>query len=132
MTHSFSCPRTTTQVCLACGAQVCACHGITRGQCPVCFRGLLSQYYKPQRCRYKGCAAHAVAATPRVGFACLEHATERGGFQQPSAARIAEYHQSGPLAPYTATLTQRMQREGFPSFTLPPTQEGCRSETFAR
>lgn len=84
MMHAFGCKQERWQVCLACGAQVCACHGMARGQCPVCFRGFLSNYYKAQPCGYKGCTSHAVAAVPRVKRACLEHAVKRGGYKPPA------------------------------------------------
>ena len=102
--HAYGCPQQATQVCLACGTQVCACHGLARGQCPVCYRGFLSQYYRPVKCGYKGCDKLAVAASPRVKRACLEHAVARGGFRQPTPERVSEYRQEGRHAPYTQTL----------------------------
>lgn len=84
MIHSWNCPKQSWQLCLGCGAKVCGCHGTARGQCPVCYRGLLTNYYSFSRtCGYKGCKAPAVASSPRVGFACMAHAVERGGYKPP-------------------------------------------------
>jgi len=68
---------------------------------------MLSQYYHAKPCGYKGCTAPAVAESPRVGRACLKHATERGGYAGADPKRLADYTQNGPLAPYSATLAAR-------------------------
>jgi len=81
--HAYNCTQSHWQICLACNAQVCACYGSARGTCPICYRGFLSNYYAPKQCGYKGCTAHAVATTPRVGQACLSHAVERGNYKPP-------------------------------------------------
>lgn len=82
--HSYGCPKDSWQLCLGCGAKVCGCHGTARGQCPVCYRGLLTNYYKlGLKCGYKGCIAPAVASSPRVMFACMHHAVARGGYAPP-------------------------------------------------
>ena len=81
MMHSYGCPKESWQLCLGCGAKVCGCHGVGRGQCPECYRGLLTNYYRIGRtCAYKGCGKPAVAAVPRVKFACAEHARSKGGY----------------------------------------------------
>lgn len=113
--HTFACNNAPVphpvQFCLACGTQICACFGGSNGQCPVCYRGLLSQFAKPRGCGYKGCTAHAVAASPRVGYACLEHAKTRGGYD-PYAhpTRITEYHQDGQLAYYSVVVRDRIAK----------------------
>ena len=103
--HSFGCKQDRWQVCLACKAQVCECHGLARGQCPECYRGLLSNYYRlpPRACGYKGCDAPAVAATPRVKFACLEHVIARGGYRPPAT-------QAEPAAGLPTSHTQTVLR----------------------
>lgn len=103
MIHSFGCKQDSWQVCLACKAQVCACRGLARGQCPECYRGLLTNYYSipPRPCGYKGCKAPAVAATPRVKFACMEHAIVRGGYKPPAI-------QVEPAAGVPTAHTQRV------------------------
>lgn len=79
--HSYMCPKQSWQLCLGCGAKVCGCHGLVRGQCPICYTGLLTNYYKiGHRCGYKGCKKPAAVAVPRVKFACLDHAKERAGY----------------------------------------------------
>ena len=81
--HSHGCNQGAWQLCLGCGAKVCACRGSARGQCPECYRGLLTGFYSlsvPLKCGYKGCSKAAVAATPRVGRACYAHAVEKGGY----------------------------------------------------
>lgn len=108
--HSFGCKQQSTQVCLACGTEVCACHGLARGQCPVCYVGFLSNYYKPKLCGYKGCKGHAVATVPRVGKACLEHAKSRAKFAV-DPRRVEEYAQIGIRTPYTSTLLDRLLPE---------------------
>jgi hypothetical protein len=84
MVHSYGCPQQSWQLCLGCGSKVCGCQGTARGQCPECYRGLLTSYYKiGHQCGYKGCKSHAAVAVPRVKFACLAHAIERGGYKPP-------------------------------------------------
>jgi hypothetical protein len=84
MFHAFGCQQQSWQLCLGCGSQVCGCAGTARGQCPVCLRGLLTAYYKiGHRCGYKGCGKAAVAATPRMGYACYACAVEKGGYNPP-------------------------------------------------
>ena len=58
--------------CLACGTPQCWTYGLSRGQCSVCFVGLLDAF-SGHKCGYKGCGSDAVAAAPRVGYVCLEH-----------------------------------------------------------
>lgn len=120
--HSFGCKATVYQVCLACGSKVCACHGTARGQCPVCYVGMLSQFYpiKGRPCGYKGCARPAVVAVPRVKGACLEHARERAGYDP---ARKTAGHEPDVIAgampaPYTGTL-HHYRPELFPAGTMP-------------
>lgn len=111
MIHSWNCLQQATQLCLACNTRICACHGIGNGQCPVCYRGFLTQYYKPMACGYKGCTENAVAKSPRVERACLKHATERGDYTGAEPQRQREYAQHGPYATYTATLLRRLDLE---------------------
>ena len=81
MIHAYNCTKTAWQLCLGCGARVCACHGTARGQCPECYTGLLTDYYKlPTKCGYAKCANHAVTAAPRVGYACADHARAKMGY----------------------------------------------------
>jgi hypothetical protein len=79
MTHSYNCSRESWQLCLGCGAKVCACRGTARGQCPECYTGLLTNYYRiGHTCGYKACIAPAVTAVPRVKYACAQHALKSG------------------------------------------------------
>lgn len=79
--HAYSCKQGSWQLCLGCGAKVCGCYGTARGQCPECYVGLLTNFYRiGHKCGYKGCNAHAVAAVPRVGFACAKHAAEKAKY----------------------------------------------------
>ena len=53
MVHSFGCKQGAWQLCLGCGAHVCACHGIGHGNCPECYVGILTNYVKTD-CRKNG------------------------------------------------------------------------------
>lgn len=114
MFHSFGCNQTASRLCIACGTPVCACEGIGRGQCPVCYRGLLTGYSGAgnRRCGYKGCNNLAVASSPRVGYACYHHAVTRGGYQEPSADRVRAYEQRGklPVAGVAGTLRRYLDQ----------------------
>ena len=112
MLHSYVCTQQSAQLCLACGTRICACYGTARGQCPVCYRGLLSNYYRLIPCGYAGCKNHAVAASPRVGFACLSHAIEKGKFNLPDDRRISEYQTDAPLTAYSAQLIDKLSIGG--------------------
>lgn len=107
--HAYGCPKQSWQICLGCGAKVCGCAGTARGQCPECYRGLLSGYYKPIPCGYKGCKSHAVAAAPRVGFACFHHAVDRGGYNPPA---VQSDPAAGQPTPYTQTVLGKLGYTG--------------------
>lgn len=52
-THSFGCKQGSWQLCLGCGAHVCACHGIGHGNCPECYVGSRTHPQTPQLVRRK-------------------------------------------------------------------------------
>lgn len=111
--HSYGCQQQSWQICLGCGSQVCGCQGTARGQCPECYRGLLTSYYTiGTKCAYKGCNHAAVAATPRVGFACYAHAVERGGYNPPAAERI-EYKLPGQPTYHTQSVLRALGFQGY-------------------
>jgi hypothetical protein len=61
--------------CKACGSVQCMGNGLGRGQCAICFAGLLPGWSGTDRaCGYKGCKERAIAAAPRVGYVCGTHA----------------------------------------------------------
>lgn len=66
------CPVVT---CLACGTEQCMANGLSRGQCGVCFYGLLPGWSGSDRpCGYKRCPNRAVAAVGgQARYACREH-----------------------------------------------------------
>jgi hypothetical protein len=59
--------------CAACGTPQCWTNGISRGQCSVCYVGLLSRF-GGRRCGYAKCGKDAIAAAPRVKYVCADHA----------------------------------------------------------
>lgn len=69
-----ACP---VSLCLACETPQCLYSGLARGQCSLCFVGLLDGYTIPL-CGYMGCRAKAIVTMPRVGYACLKHAVVKG------------------------------------------------------
>lgn len=69
-----ACP---VSICQACGTPQCLYNGLGRGQCSICFVGLLDGY-SARRCGYAGCKDRAITAMPRVGYACRMHATSKG------------------------------------------------------
>ena len=79
MIHAFGCKQESWQLCLGCGARVCACHGTGRGTCPECYHGLLTVYVRSDcRCSFAGCKAFAVAEGKRgKAFVCAEHARKQ-------------------------------------------------------
>lgn len=79
-THSFGCKQGSWQLCLGCGAHVCACHGIGHGNCPECYVGILTNYVKTDcRCSFAGCKNYAVAYGRRgKAYVCAEHARKQG------------------------------------------------------
>jgi hypothetical protein len=107
--HSFACTQTTSRLCMACGTPVCACEGLARGQCPVCYRGLLAGYSGAgdRKCGYAGCNNLAVASSPRVKYACYHHAVTRGGYKEPTAERVRAYEQRGKQPVYGVVATLR-------------------------
>lgn len=107
MLHSFGCKQESARFCLACGTVVCGCQGTARGQCPACYRGLLAGYYLAgdRKCGYAGCNKAAVAASPRVGHACLHHALEKGGYKFPAPDQVRAYEHAGrPASGVDATV----------------------------
>lgn len=67
-----------TMTCLWCGTPQCSSNGLGRGQCSVCYYGLLPGWSggaAGQPCAYKGCADPAVVGSaPRKGKVCATHA----------------------------------------------------------
>jgi hypothetical protein len=62
-------------VCDACGSPQCHGNGLGRGQCSICYVGLLPGWSGHDRpCSRKGCRQRAVAEAPRAGNVCAEHA----------------------------------------------------------
>jgi hypothetical protein len=80
MIHAFGCKQGSWQLCLGCGARVCACHGTGRGTCPECYWGLLTNYVKTAcRCSFANCGEWAVAEGRRgKAYVCVEHARKQG------------------------------------------------------
>lgn len=60
--------------CAACGTPQCWTNGMSRGQCSVCYIGLLDQRFGSRKCGYKNCGKEAIAAAPRVKYVCVDHA----------------------------------------------------------
>ena len=78
--------------CLYCGTTQCMSNGGSRGQCAVCYHGLLpgwSASHAGQPCSYKGCAEPAVGRFPRKGRCCDAHGSRILGPEY-KAARLAE------------------------------------------
>ena len=108
-THAHGCPQAAWQLCLGCGAQVCGCRGLARGQCPHCYRGLLTGYYKVgTRCGYTRCDQPAVASSPRVGLACFAHSIIKGGYAPPALPAAAPGHPTS----YTQIVLSRFGFNG--------------------
>jgi hypothetical protein len=59
-------------ICKACGTPQCWTNGLARGQCSICLIGLLDRF-SARKCGYAGCGHDAVAAVPRVKYACKTH-----------------------------------------------------------
>lgn len=80
MTHSWGCTQGAYQLCLGCGARVCACHGMARGTCPLCFVGLLTNYVKSDaHCSFAGCKGWGIADGRRgKRYVCFAHAEKQG------------------------------------------------------
>lgn len=76
--------------CMACETPQCMSNGLGRGQCSICLVGLLTGWGMGDRpCGYKGCTALAVAAVPRVQYACREHLKRAVIQREPAAKFIA-------------------------------------------
>lgn len=78
--------------CLWCGTPQCSGNGLGRGQCGVCYHGLLpgwSGSHAGQPCSYKGCPHPAVGRFPRMGQVCAAHAEHILGPEY-LAARLAD------------------------------------------
>lgn len=66
-----------------------------RGQCSVCYVGLLSERFSNRKCGYKGCGQDAIAAAPRVKYVCADHArTAKTNNRVVKNQTIAEYVQA--------------------------------------
>ena len=77
------CPAT---LCLYCGSWQCMGNGLSRGQCPICYHGLLDgRYGSDAKCCYKGCGLIAVARGRGRKPVCRNHA-EHQGLVYPDAA----------------------------------------------
>ena len=61
--------------CAACGTRQCMSNGFGRGQCSVCYVGLLPGWsgFDQRVCGYKHCGRPAIASAERVHFVCSEH-----------------------------------------------------------
>jgi hypothetical protein len=59
--------------CLACDTPQCWTNGMSRGQCSVCYVGLLPRFSR-HKCGYAKCGKDAIAAAPRVKYVCADHA----------------------------------------------------------
>lgn len=63
-------------ICLACGTEQCSVNGLSRGQCAVCYSGLLEGWSGSgagQACSYKDCPNSAVARGRGRKLVCREH-----------------------------------------------------------
>jgi len=78
------------------------CNGLGRGQCSICFIGLLPGWAGSDRkCSYKGCGKPAIArADGQNPNRCAEH-LERGKWLGYVAARLAERDKHWLLLPPT-------------------------------
>lgn len=91
------CPVTT---CLACGSPQCMVNGLGRGQCSICYVGLLSGWSGNDKpCGYKGCSSRAVA---RVGngaraYVCASHLAHKKPGYVP--AQLADRDRTWVLTP---------------------------------
>lgn len=85
--------------CLACGSPQCSSNGLGRGQCSICYVGILPGWSSwQQTCGYKGCGVQAVARIGGLPSAVCAHHLER---RKPGyiAARIAERDKGWILVP---------------------------------
>lgn len=77
--------------CAACGTPQCWTNGMSRGQCGVCYIGLLNKKFGSPKCGYKGCNKDAIAAAPMVKYVCADHARTAKSSMKPLT--VAEYVQ---------------------------------------
>lgn len=67
---------------------------MSRGQCSVCYVGLLKRF-GGHKCGYRGCSQDAIAAAPRVKYVCAVHAqTAKSNNRVIKNQTIAEYVQA--------------------------------------
>lgn len=96
--YTPECPEST---CLACGLTQCHSNGGARGQCDICHYGLLPGWSGWDRpCGYAGCRNRAVAAAPRVRYACRDHLA-RASIMLPHRGHVT-------LAEYIATAIREV------------------------
>lgn len=77
--------------CLACGSVQCSVNGLVRGQCSVCYVGLLTGWPGSDRqCSYKGCTGEAVARVDGQNRARCRMHLERGKWVGYIARHLAE------------------------------------------
>lgn len=81
-------------LCAACGTPQCWTNGMSRGQCGICFIGLLDRF-SGHKCGYAKCGKDAIAAAPRVKYVCADHAkTAKSNNNIVKNQTIAEYIQA--------------------------------------
>ena len=83
--------RCARAVCLACGSPQCSVNGLSRGQCGVCYVGLLPYWSGSDcPCSYKGCTERAIARVDGQNKARCRAHLERGKWAGFVAKRLAE------------------------------------------
>lgn len=77
--------------CLACGSAQCSVNGLSRGQCGICYVGLLTGWSGSDRqCDYKGCTDKAIARVEGTNkHRCSAH-LERGKWAGYVAKRLQD------------------------------------------
>jgi hypothetical protein len=83
--------RCAEQTCLACGSKQCNVNGLSRGQCGICYIGLLPGWIGNDRqCSYQGCHERAIVRVDGANKARCRVHLERGKWAGYLAKRLAE------------------------------------------
>lgn len=81
--------------CLACGTPQCSVNGLSRGQCAICYSGLLQGWSGSragQPCTYKGCSNPAVARGRGGKLVCHVHLLrQQPDFMEQFTARLQSH-----------------------------------------
>lgn len=98
-------PACRVTTCLACGSPQCMSHGLGRGQCAICYVGILVGWSgSDRRCSYKRCGERAIATSGKRNV-CARHAHQ--------ARAVGVYGREGrvSVAEYIADHLARRERE---------------------